>query len=200
MMAGCTGGVAAVIFSAAISRPNLRTIINGVLGGLVSITASSAYVPILAAIAIGGIGGGVVIGVERLLEKLRIDDPVGAISVHLGCGIWGTLAVGIFANPYALDDFLLEAFDPKAYNLLAQIGTQIFGIVVVNVVTACLSLVAWIVIGLTLHCLSRQTRFSGLVERGHQVFFTKIIHQVRMCLRVSERDEVRGNDGYFLKN
>ncbi|RMD81437.1 MAG: ammonium transporter, partial [Chloroflexi bacterium] len=78
-------------------KPDLGQTLNGVLGGLVAITAGCAYVDPLAAVIIGFIAGPVVVFSAELLEKLKIDDPVGAVPVHLVNGIWGTLAVGLFA-------------------------------------------------------------------------------------------------------
>ena len=82
-------------------RPDLSMALNGCLAGLVGITAGADTVPIMSSIIIGLVAGGlVVLAVIFIDSKLKIDDPVGAISVHLVCGIWGTLAVGIFSmNP-----------------------------------------------------------------------------------------------------
>lgn len=79
-------------------KPDLGQTLNGVLGGLVAITAGCAYVDPLSSIIIGFIAGPVVVFSAELLEKLKIDDPVGAVPVHLISGIWGTLAVGLFAS------------------------------------------------------------------------------------------------------
>jgi ammonium transporter, Amt family len=79
-------------------KPNLGQTLNGVLAGLVAITAGCAYVTPLAAIIIGVIAGPLVVYAADWLDALKIDDPVGAIPVHLVCGIWGTLAVGLFAT------------------------------------------------------------------------------------------------------
>lgn len=79
-------------------KPDLGQTLNGVLGGLVAITAGCAYVDPLSSIIIGFIAGPIVVFSAELLEKLKIDDPVGAIPVHLISGIWGTLAVGLFAS------------------------------------------------------------------------------------------------------
>lgn len=79
---------------------DLSMTLNGALAGLVSITAGADVVTPLSSIIIGLIGGGVVVMSVLLLDKIKLDDPVGAISVHLICGIWGTLAVGFFStNP-----------------------------------------------------------------------------------------------------
>jgi Amt family ammonium transporter len=77
-------------------KPDLSMIINGILGGLVGITAGCASVNYISAIIIGIISGIIVVFSVSFFDKIKIDDPVGAISVHLVCGIWGTLAVGIF--------------------------------------------------------------------------------------------------------
>lgn len=82
--------------------PNAELLINGTLAGLVAVTASCHAVTAVSAILIGGIGGIVTMLVEVALEKIRVDDAVGAIPVHLGSGIWGTLAVAFFAKPEVL--------------------------------------------------------------------------------------------------
>lgn len=80
-------------------KPDLSMMINGVLAGLVAITASCRYVSIVSAAIIGLIAGIIVVcAIDILQLKLKIDDPVGAIPVHLVCGIWGTLAVGLFSE------------------------------------------------------------------------------------------------------
>jgi Amt family ammonium transporter len=71
---------------------------NGALAGLVAITAPCAYVEPWAAIGIGAIAGYIVVKGIELLDKLQIDDPVGAVPVHGICGVWGTLCVGIFGK------------------------------------------------------------------------------------------------------
>ena len=74
--------------------------LNGILGGLVGITAGADVMTPESAIIIGAIAGAIIVFAVALIDKLRLDDPVGAIAVHLVCGIWGTLAVGIFStNP-----------------------------------------------------------------------------------------------------
>ncbi len=98
-LAACAGAVTATLFSKA--RTGLfdyGLTINGILGGLVAITAGCAVVDPWAAIVIGAVGSLVVMGAIELLEKLQIDDPVGAAPVHLGAGLWGVLSVGLFAT------------------------------------------------------------------------------------------------------
>jgi len=77
---------------------DITMILNGALGGLVAITAGADLFGIYTPILIGGIGGLLVVFAVPFFDKLKIDDPVGALSVHLVNGIWGTLAVGIFAD------------------------------------------------------------------------------------------------------
>jgi len=75
---------------------DITMILNGALGGLVAVTAGPDQYDIYTPLLIGAIGGGLVVGFVPLFDKLKMDDPVGALSVHLVNGIWGTLAVGIF--------------------------------------------------------------------------------------------------------
>ena len=73
-------------------------ILNGALGGLVSVTAGADMFDMYAPIYVGAIGGVIVVYGVALFDKLRLDDPVGALSVHLLNGIWGTIAVAVFAD------------------------------------------------------------------------------------------------------
>jgi Amt family ammonium transporter len=101
LLAGGAGGVAAMtymwIFGAS-KKPDPSYSVNGILAGLVAITAPCAFVDTWAAVVIGLIAGVWVCIAGVLLEKLKIDDPVGAIPVHFFNGLWGVLSVGIFAN------------------------------------------------------------------------------------------------------
>ena len=81
---------------------------NGILGGLVSITAGADQMGIMDAVLVGGIGGVIVVLAVSLLDRLKLDDPVGAVAVHLGTGIWGTLAVGIFGASASWNQFLVQ--------------------------------------------------------------------------------------------
>jgi Amt family ammonium transporter len=98
-MAACAGAVAALILTQVLYRKiDLSMVLNGALSGLVGITAGPNYSTPGVAILIGAIAGILVVFAVPLFDKLKLDDPVGALSVHLVNGIWGTLAVGIF-NP-----------------------------------------------------------------------------------------------------
>jgi Amt family ammonium transporter len=99
MLASGAGTVAACVFMWKIyGKPDPSMMCNGMLGGLVSITASCAFISPLCAFFVGLIAGVLVVWSVLYFERKRIDDPVGAISVHGVCGLWGLLAVGLFAN------------------------------------------------------------------------------------------------------
>ncbi len=97
-IAASAGGLAAVFFIYPRTKTwDVALAINGFLGGLVAITAPCYWVDPFGAVVIGAVAGVLVIFATDLLEHLRVDDPVGAVPVHGACGIWGTLAVGLFA-------------------------------------------------------------------------------------------------------
>jgi len=105
--AGLAGAIiAAVIIYVQYKKFDITMILNGALGGLVAITAGADLFDIYTPILIGMIGGALVVFAVPFFDKLRIDDPVGALSVHLVNGIWGTIAVGIFAKDVSLIDQL----------------------------------------------------------------------------------------------
>lgn len=108
-LAAAAGGVGAGIFSNILYKNfDLTMFMNGVLGGLVGITAGADLMSPTDAIVIGLIAGVVIVLGVALIDKLQLDDPVGAIAVHLICGIWGTLAVGIFGDLAGFDQFLTQ--------------------------------------------------------------------------------------------
>ena len=98
-LAAAAGGVGAALTSwIVLKKPDLSMALNGILAGLVGITAGADQMAALSSILIGLIAGVIVVFSVLFFDKFKIDDPVGAISVHLVCGIWGTLAVGLFGN------------------------------------------------------------------------------------------------------
>jgi Amt family ammonium transporter len=102
-LAAAAGIVGAMMTSWIIQRkPDLSMVLNGCLAGLVGITAGADTVSITAAVIIGTVAGILVVLAVLMFDKLKLDDPVGALSVHLVCGIWGTLAVGLFSRNYSL--------------------------------------------------------------------------------------------------
>ena len=108
-LAAAAGGIGAAVLSRVLyNNLDLTMFMNGVLGGLVGITAGADQMLPTSAIFIGLIAGGIVVLSVALLDKCKLDDPVGAIPVHLFCGIWGTLAVGIFGEMAGFDQFMIQ--------------------------------------------------------------------------------------------
>jgi ammonium transporter, Amt family len=133
-LAAAAGGAASTLTSwLKDGKPDLSMIINGILAGLVGITAGCADVSYLSAIIIGLIAGVIVVFAVGFFDSIKIDDPVGATSVHLVCGIWGTLAVGIFST-----------------NPEHSIVTQLIGILAVAAFTIAFSVIAWGILKFTI--------------------------------------------------
>jgi len=108
-LAAAAGGISSSIVSNILYKNfDLTMFMNGVLGGLVGITAGADLMNPMDAIFIGIIAGAVIVFGVSLIDKLKLDDPVGAIAVHLICGIWGTLAVGIFGDMAGVDQFIIQ--------------------------------------------------------------------------------------------
>jgi len=115
-LAAAAGGVVAFLVSTALYKNfDLTMFLNGILGGLVGITAGADQMGPTDAILIGAIAGAIIIFAVSLIDKLKLDDPVGAIAVHLVCGIWGTLAVGIFGAMAGWNQFLSQLTGVAAY-------------------------------------------------------------------------------------
>tara|TARA_A100001011_G_scaffold85948_2_gene90095 strand:- start:8710 stop:9957 length:1248 start_codon:yes stop_codon:yes gene_type:complete len=118
-LAAASGVLGAMTLSWSFSKkPDLSMVLNGSLAGLVGITAGADVISPLNAIIVGYIAGLLVVSSVLFFDRLRIDDPVGAISVHLTCGIWGTLAVGIFSSEHS---FLTQFIGVLSYGLFCFI-------------------------------------------------------------------------------
>ena len=131
-LAAAGGVIAAIVLNQILYKKlDLTMALNGALGGLVAVTAEPLAPTPGLAILIGGIGGIIVVLAVPLLDKLKIDDVVGAIPVHLLCGIWGTIAV------------VLSNSD-------ASLSTQLIGIVSIGLFTVITSAIAWFVIKLVI--------------------------------------------------
>ncbi len=108
-LSAAAGGVGAFLFSSILYKNyDLTMFLNGILGGLVGITAGADLMSPNEAVIIGLFAGMLIILSVAFVDKLQLDDPVGAIAVHLICGIWGTLAVGIFGEKAGVDQFLIQ--------------------------------------------------------------------------------------------
>ena len=115
-LAAAAGGAASIFISwGALKKPDLSMSLNGILAGLVGITAGADSVTPMAAVIIGACAGGLVVGSILFFDKMKVDDPVGAISVHGVCGIWGTLAVGIFSAEHSFITQLIGTLAISAF-------------------------------------------------------------------------------------
>ena len=154
--AGClTATVAAWIM---LGKPDLSMILNGTLAGLVAITAPCNVVTPGSSIVIGGVAGVLVVYAVLFFDRIKIDDPVGALSVHLVNGMFGTLAVGLFATEGGL--FMGGGF--------GRTITQLVGIGAVGVMTFALSLAAWGLLKVTMGIrVSTEEEIEGLDAGEH---------------------------------
>ena len=131
-IAAAAGGVTSMLASwLVLKKPDLSMALNGVLAGLVGITAGADSVSVLASFVIGVIAGIIVVFSILFFDKVSIDDPVGAISVHGVCGIWGTVAVGIFNSGISIGAQILGALAISAF-------TFVFSLVVFGILKAVL--------------------------------------------------------------
>jgi len=138
-------------------KPDLTMVLNGCLAGLVAITAPCAYVSVFSSLLIGFIAGILVVFSVLFFDKVRVDDPVGAISVHLINGIWGTLAVGLFHEKDGLINGMVEL-----------LKVQFLGVIAVGAFTFMSSFVIWLVIKEILGLrVSEQEEIEGLDLSEH---------------------------------
>ena len=153
-LAAAAGGISSIITSRVVlKKPDLSMALNGLLAGLVSITAGADSVSPFASVLMGAIGGVIVVFSIIFLDKIKVDDPVGAISVHGTCGIWGTIAVGIFGG--------------------ASLSSQIIGVLGVYIFAFVFSYIVFLLIKLTMGVrVSAEEESSGLdiSEHGQEAY------------------------------
>ena len=119
-LAAAAGIVGAIILSWILQKkPDLTMALNGALAGLVGITAGADVVSVMSSIVIGFIAGLLVVASVMIIDRIKLDDPVGAISVHLVCGIWCTLAVGIFSADHS---FMVQLIGVLAYGAVSFVA------------------------------------------------------------------------------
>ncbi len=157
-IAASAGAVGAMIVSWFVSKkPDLSMVLNGILAGLVGITAGADQMNALDATLIGLIAGAIVVLSVVFIDSIKIDDPVGAISVHLVCGIWGTLAVGIFGAKKGMD----------------QIIHQLIGIVAIGAFTFVFAFVLFMIVkaifGLRVS-VEEETSGLDIGEHGNEAY------------------------------
>ncbi len=158
--AAAGAAVALILTQLLYKKPDLTMILNGALAGLVSITAEPLTPTLVQSTLIGGIGGAIVVFAVPMLDRLKIDDVVGAIPVHLFAGIWGTIAV-CFTND------------------AASFGTQLYAILVVGVFVSTASALVWFLLQATVGLrVDEETEINGLdmAELGMEAYpeFSKV--------------------------
>jgi Amt family ammonium transporter len=157
-IAASAGAIGAMVTAWwATKKPDLSMVLNGVLAGLVGITAGADLMSVMEAVIVGGLAGALVVGSIIFLDRKRIDDPVGAISVHLVCGIWGTLAVGLFGASAGM----------------GQLGVQLLGVASVGAFAFIFALVTFVVVRAVMGLrVSAEEELEGLdvQEHGHLAY------------------------------
>lgn len=157
-LAAAAGGVGSMVTAwTMLKKPDLSMVLNGILAGLVGITAGADQMAMGSSIAIGFIAGVIVVFSVLFFDKIKIDDPVGAISVHLVCGIWGTLAVGLFGG--------LKGG--------AQLRSQLIGIFSIGVFTFIFAIVLFLVVKAIMGLrVSEEEEVEGLDigEHGNEAY------------------------------
>ncbi len=152
-----------------LGKPDLSMILNGCLAGLVAITAPCAWVSVESSLIIGLIAGVLVVFAVLFFDKLQLDDPVGALSVHLANGVFGTLAVGLFADSSAAP-VVGPANGLFFGGGFTQLWAQIVGVLTVGVYTLAISLVAWVALKVTMGIrVSAEEEFEGLDVGEHGI-------------------------------
>jgi Amt family ammonium transporter len=168
MLAGAAGSIAAMIYMwARYGKPDPSMLANGALAGLVAITAPCAFVTAPSAVLIGSIAGVLVCWSVYFVDRtLKVDDPVGAISVHGVNGAWGVLALGLFADGTYGDGFNGVSGGVRGlfYGDASQFVAQLIGTTTNFVAVGLLTFLAWQVVGLVVgsHRVSSETEEFGL--------------------------------------
>ncbi len=126
-MAAAAGGLSAMCTSWTFSKkPDLSMGLNGILAGLVGITAGADLMGLHSAVLIGLVAGALVYVAVVFFDKIKIDDPVGAISVHLVCGVWGTLAVGLFGSKAGAGQLVTQVIGIVSYAVVCVVAAAVF--------------------------------------------------------------------------
>lgn len=151
-----------------LGKPDLSMTLNGGLAGLVAITAPCAFVSVPSAFLIGIIAGFLVVMAVLFFDRVRLDDPVGAVSVHMVNGVWGTLAVGLFANPTVAPAASVAKPGLFLGGGMQQLLPQMIGIVSVAAFVAAVSAASWLIIKATVGLrVSAEEEMEGLDMGEH---------------------------------
>jgi Amt family ammonium transporter len=153
-----------------LGKPDIGMTLNGCLAGLVAITASCAFVTVGASVLIGAVAGVIVVLAVIGFDRLKIDDPVGATSVHLVCGVFGTICVGLFATPDRIARSGNTAQKPGLFynGGFDQLIEQLIGIGATAVYVLVISFIAWAVLKAVMGIrVSREEELEGLDKGEH---------------------------------
>lgn len=171
-----TSAIAAVLTSTIaswifIGKPDLGMTINGCLAGLVAITGGCAYISIIDSLIIGAIAGVIVVFAVLFFDRIHVDDPVGATSVHLCCGVFGTICIGLFAKEGVTTLSTKNGlFYGGGFGLL---GTQLLGVAAVGVFVFAVSALLWFVLKKTMGIrVTAEEELAGLDvgEHGNRAY------------------------------
>lgn len=171
-----TSAIAAVLTSTItawifLGKPDLGMTINGCLAGLVGVTGGCAYFTVEVSLLVGAVAGVIVVFLVVFFDRIRIDDPVGATSVHLGCGVFGTICVGLFAKEGVTTLSTANGlFYGGGFSLL---GVELLGVVAVGAFTFVTSSIVWLVLKKTIGIrVSREEELAGLDigEHGNMAY------------------------------
>jgi ammonium transporter, Amt family len=166
-----SAAVAAIVSATATSwmllgKPDLGMTLNGCLAGLVAVTAPCAYISVESSLVIGLIAGVLVVLAVIAFDRMRVDDPVGATSVHLVNGVWGTLAVGLFAQDRFMPGTTGNGFFFGGGTQL--LGAQATAVFAVGLFTFLISVIAWALLKTTVGIrVPLQEEISGLDVGEH---------------------------------
>jgi Amt family ammonium transporter len=177
MLASAGGSLTAILYLwHRFNKPDVAIACNGLLGGLVAITAPCAFVTPAAAVLIGVVAGLLVVGSVLVIERrLHVDDPVGAIAVHGVCGLWGALALGLFADGSYGDGWNGVAGPVRGliYGDMGQFAAQVIGISVNLIVVFSLALAFFVIIERLMgNRVPLEVEFTGLdaLEMGSEAY------------------------------
>ncbi|MFC6997579.1 ammonium transporter [Rufibacter roseus] len=171
--AGAVGGclMSQILFKAS----DLTMVLNGILAGLVGITAGADQMGVVDSVIIGLVAGSLVVVGVMLFDRLKIDDPVGALSVHLICGVWGTLAVGLFGKLAGTGQFV----------------SQLIGVGAVGAFSFTFAFVVWFVLKVTTGIrVTEQEELEGLDIHEHKMHAYPDINGPAYELSMPEKEEV----------
>ena len=176
LMTTNTSAIAAVLTSTVtawvfLGKPDLGMTINGCLAGLVGVTGGCAYFTVEVSLLVGAVAGVLVVFLVVLFDRIGIDDPVGATSVHLGCGVFGTLCVGLFAKEGVTS---LSTANGLFYGGgLSLLGVELLGIAAIGVFVFATSSLVWLVLKHTIGIrVSSEEELAGLDigEHGNMAY------------------------------